>query len=354
MSDPPKRILVLTIRAIGDVALMTPIFRLLKEKFPVAYLAALVDGASAQVLDHNPRIDRVYKIDRAKSRQLSWATRLKDWVDLLKQIRGEQFDMVIDLFSGPRSAILAWLSGAPVRVAEDVRKGVRGFLYNRSIKVVRDGRHLVEQKLDLIRPLVGHVNREVAYLELYPTKEENTAADRLLARPEGGHRQRVGLIPGAGSMWRIWSAERFAELGDRLLEEYDVDLFLLGGKDEVPVCQQVESLMQKKPIDLSGKTTLRELIALLGKLDLVISNVTGPMHLASAFAKPRVIGLYGEADTVQYAPWGNHVMMLTKGDIRNAYWEKVDYKRDHEVLQQITVTDVLGTVKKVMKDQIGK
>ena len=72
MSESPKRILVLSIRAIGDVALMTPIFRLLKEKFPSTYLAVLADGASAYVLHNNPYIDRLYTIDRAKSRRLSW------------------------------------------------------------------------------------------------------------------------------------------------------------------------------------------------------------------------------------------------------------------------------------------
>jgi len=348
MSDPAKRILVLTIRAIGDVALMTPIFRLLKQKFPTAYLAALADGASAQVLYHTPHIDRLYTIDRTQSRRLTWARRMREWVDLVTHIRREQFDMVVDLFSGPRSAILAWLSGAPVRYGEDVRRGLRGFLYSQPIKVVRDGRHLVEQKLDLLQSLVGNVEREAALLELYPTKDEQVAADLLLTRNDGVLRKRVGLIPGAGSIWRIWPAERFSELGDLLIKEYDVDMYLLGGKDDIPVCRRISDVMETKPIDLSGKTTLRELIALLAKLDLVISNVTGPLHLASAFSKPQIIGLYGEADTVQYAPWGNNVMMVTKGRVDRAYWKKVDYKRDHKILRQITVKDVLEAVKRVM------
>ncbi len=350
MSDPPKRILVLTIRAIGDVALMTPIFRLLKGKYPTCYLAALADGPSAYVLDNNPHIDQLYRIDRMKSRRLPWAGRIKEWVDLVTKIRGEHFDIVLDIFSGPRSAILAWLSGAPLRYGEDARKGLRGFLYSQPMTVVRDGRHLVEQKLDLIRPLVGNVTREEASLELFPTEKEQARADLLLTRKEGGHRKRVGLVPGAGSIWRIWPTERFAELGDLLVKEYDVDIYLLGGKDEIPACRRISELMETKPFDLSGKTTLRELIALIEKLDLFICNVTGPLHLASAFSKLPVIALYGEADTVQYAPWGNNVMMLTKGRLDHAYWKKVDYQRDHEVLRQITVADVFEAVQKVMKN----
>ena len=329
---------------------MTPIFRLVKQKFPTAYLAALADGASTQVLANNPHIDRLYAIDRMRSRRLSWRIRTREWVDLVTDIRRQQFDIVVDLFSGPRSAILSWLSGAPDRYAEDVRQGLRGFLYNRPIKVTRDGKHLVEQKLELIQPMVGSVNREAAYLELYPTIEEQTAADLLLAGNKGGERRRIGIVPGAGSPWRIWPTERFAQLGDHLINEYQGDIFLLGGQDEVPVCRQISDTMKTRPIDLSGKTSLGELMAMLSKLDLLICNVTGPLHLASAFSKPQVIGLYGEADTVQYAPWGNNVTMLTKGRVDCAYWKKVDYQRDHEVLRRISVSDVLEAVKKVMKN----
>ncbi len=349
----PKRILVLAIRAIGDVVLMTPVVRLLKQKFPTAYLATLADGPSAQVFHNNPHVDRLFTIDRSRSHQMPWLKQFNEWSDLVSDIRKERFDVVIDLFSGPRSAILAWLSGAPDRYGEDVRRGLRGFLYNYPIKVARDGRHLLEQKLDLIQSLVGNVKREEAFLELYPTKEEQEAADLFLTRNDGGDRKRIGLVPGAGSKWRIWPAERFSELADLLIKEYRVDIVLLGGKDDMPVCRRISEAMETKPIDLSGKTTLRELIALLAKLDLVICNVTGPLHLASAFSNLPVIGLYGEADTVQYAPWGNNVMMLTKGRVDHAYWKKVDYQRDHEVLRQIAVVDVLEAFKKVMKN-VGK
>ena len=329
---------------------MTPVVRLLKQKFPTAYLATLADGPSAQVFHNNPYIDRLFTIDRSRSHQLPWLKQLNEWRALVADIRRERFDVVIDLFSGPRSAILAWLSGAPVRYGEDVRRGLRGFLYSDPIKVVRDGQHLLEQKLGLIQSLVGQVRREETFLELHPTEEEQEAADRFLSRNDGSNRQCVGLVPGAGSKWRIWPAERFSKLGDLLINEYDVDVFLLGGKDDIPVCRRISDSMEMKPIDLSGKTTLRELIALLAKLDLVICNVTGPLHLASAYSKPQIIGLYGEADTVQYAPWGSNAMMLTKGRVERAYWKQVDYKRDHEVLRQITVADVLEAVKKIMKN----
>lgn len=91
-------------------------------------------------------------------------------------------------------------------------------------------------------------------------------------------------------------------------------------------------------------------MAVLGELDVVISNVTGPMHLASALAKPKVLGLYGAADTIQYAPWGVNSRMITKGAKEDAYWHKVDYQRDYEILCEIQVEDVWAVVKEMMPD----
>ena len=146
----------------------------------------------------------------------------------------------------------------------------------------------------------------------------------------------------------MWPADRFAKLADALIHAYGVEMVLLGGVSDMAACHSIGERMGTKPLDLSGQTTLRELIGVLAELDLVISNVTGPMHLASALPKLKVIGLYGAADTIQYAPWSSNAMMLTKGSKEDAYWYQVDYQKDYEYLCRITVADVLEMVKKLM------
>ena len=187
-----------------------------------------------------------------------------------------------------------------------------------------------------------------AVLELYLTETERLQGKQLLSVAGNNQKRRIGLIPSAGSGWRVWPSERFAELANALSDIYGAEIILLGGEEDISVCRHIGELMHSQLLDLSGKMTLRELIAVLAKLDLVISNVTGPMHLAVALAQPKVIGLYGAADTVQYAPWGTHGTMLTKGVRQDAYWHKVDYQKDYGILCQITVDDVLRTVKSVM------
>ncbi|MCZ6802324.1 MAG: glycosyltransferase family 9 protein [Nitrospirae bacterium] len=344
----PERILIIAIRAIGDVVLITPLFPILKKRFPDTSLAIVVDGPSAQVLENNPYLDHVFVIDRVASQEFSWLTRWKLWVQLVSDLRRYHFDIVIDLFSGPRSAILGYMARAKDRYGEDFRHKIRGFLYNHPIKICRDGRHLIEQKFDLIQPLIGKINLEKTALELHLTETERLQGKQLFGVIGNIHQKRIGFIPSAGSDWRVWPSERFAELADVLCETYGAEVILLGGEEDIFICRHIGELMHANFLDLSGKTTLRELIAVLATLDLVISNVTGPMHLAVALAQPKVIGLYGAADTVQYAPWGTHGTMLTKGVSQDAYWHKVDYQKDYGVLCQITVDDVLRTVKSVM------
>lgn len=348
MPETPQRILVFAVRAIGDVVLSTPIIKAIKTTFPSAYLAVLADGVSAEILHHNPYIDRLIRIDRVRSRKRPFPAQVKEWFDLIADIRHGHFDVTVDLFSGPRTALLSWISGASTRIAEDFRKALRGFLYTHPVKIHRDGRHLVEQKLELIRPLIGEIVREEAELNLWITEEEQGRARALLGGENSSGRKRIGLVPGAGSIWRIWPAERFAVLADRLINDYAADVFLLGSANDSAICHQISTLMATPPRNLSGQTTLRELMAVLGELDLVVSNVTGPLHMASALAKPRVVGLYGAADTIQYAPWGGNVTMVTKGQPDEAYWRRVDYRRDHQYLLQVEVKDVLAAVDKVM------
>ena len=344
------RILVIAIRAIGDIVLITPLVSLLKKHYPSGYLAVLADGSTVEALKHNPHIDQIIPINRVQSKQQSWLKQGARWLNLVADLRNERFEVVVDVFSGSRSAILTYLSGATDRYGEDFRIHGRGYLYNHPIKICRDGRHLIEQKMDLIQPFIGQVELRDAVLELYLTDQERSQGQKILSGIGNETKKRIGLIPSAGSKWRVWPSERFAELGDALGEIYGAEIILLGGGDDVSICQQIGALMRTKPLDLSGKITLRELMAVLAKLDLVIANVTGPMHLAVAVSQPKVIGLYGAADTVQYAPWGAQGIMLTKGTPQDAYWDKVDYQKDYDMLCQITVADVLHKVKSVMSD----
>ena len=290
VDNSSTRILVIAIRAIGDVVLISPLLPVLKKTYPSGYLAVLVDGPTAEVLARNPSIDRLIPINRSESqRETSWK-RGQNWVHLIRDIRNERFDVVIDVFSGPRSAILSYLSGASERYGEDFRNRGRGFLYNHPIKVCRDGRHLIEQKFDLVKALLEEKGLQVGKLEFYLAEKERQQGQYLLGETRHGQIRRIGLIPNAGSIWRVWPAERFAELADCLIQKFGVEVILLGGGNDVEVCSKICGLMKEKPRDLSGKTTLRELMADPGapRTSLAASQPPASCSMSSAPCGPMV------------------------------------------------------------------
>ena len=344
------RILIIAIRAIGDVVLITPILALLRKAFPDGHIAVLVDGSTEDVLLHNPSVDCCIRIDRSEDQIKTYWEKGRKWLRLIRKLRRERFDIVLDLFSGSRSAILSYSSGAQKRYGENFRHRGRGFLYNYPITIQRDGRHLVEQKLELVHAMLGTSDPQAGPVEIFLTDKEKEQGRKFFPQTSNENRLRVGIIPSAGSPWRVWPSERFAKLGNTLAQKFECEVVLLGGPDDRSVCRDIAKGMNGKPLDLSGKTTLRELMAVLGELDLVVSNVTGPMHIATALSKPSVIGIYGRADIIQYAPWGPNTTMVTKGSKNDASWYRVDYQRDYEWLCQVTVDDVLVAVEGLMKD----
>jgi predicted lipopolysaccharide heptosyltransferase III len=341
---------VIAIRTIGDLVLVTPVLRLLKQRVPASYLAVLADGLSAEVLRYNPHVDRTMVIDRSLMRKLEPWQRVREEWNFVRSLRAERFDIVVDLFSGPRSALWAWFSGAGDRYGEDYRQRLRGFLYNHPVKVIRDGTHLVEQKLQIVRPLVGAVERTDAWLELVVTREEQDHARHVLSSRGVTAPKLVGLAPSAGLRFRRWPVERFAQVADRLADRYSVKIILFSSNDEgeVAICRRLTQLMTHKTVDLAGALTLRELIACLRECDLVISNDTGPMHIAVGLNKPRVVALFGAANTIHYAPWGSTAAMITKGTPEQAYWKAVDYERDfNDHLLRISSEDVIARIEQL-------
>ncbi|MBU6391937.1 MAG: glycosyltransferase family 9 protein [Planctomycetota bacterium] len=343
------RILILAIRAMGDVVLITPIIRLIRQNLSPFYLAILVDSISAEVLLNNPYIDKLYVINRTEHRKKPIFQRIGRDIEFIKELRRESFDITIDLFSGPRSAILSYLSGADVRYGEDKRAKLRGFLYNKRVKVKEEGHHLIEQKLQIINSLIQKA--EDTALGLFLTENEINGAKRLLVEKGGGDGSlRVGLFPGSGWHHKNWPPEKFANLGDSLADKYNAEILIFGGTRDVAVCKQVEGLMLNPSINLYGVASVRDTIALINEVDLFVSNDTGPMHIAVALKKPTV-ALFGPSDVKKYGPWGKNAVVVSKYLPCSPCPQQVDTCKDNQCMKLIEVGDVLESIKTFIKDE---
>jgi lipopolysaccharide heptosyltransferase II len=325
------------------MVLVTPAIRVLAEAFPGSSVTVLAEAFAADVFEANPRISEVIAIDRWSLRGQPWYRKLATDVRWLRRIREGRYDVVVDLFCGPRSALMALTSGARVRVAEAVRG--RRLFYTRTVAVEHSGRHLVEQKMQIVGAVTGDL--PIPDAEVFLREEERKEAQERLQRESGGcDGPFVGFFPGAGWQHREWPADRFARLGD-MLAGRGFRAVVLGGPRDVGACGRVAERMSSRPVIFSGIARLRETIALIDRMSLFVSNDTGPMHIAAALGKP-TIGLFGPGDIVKYRPWGAcaHVISARLPCSPCPQWRetcRLHGFRPGECMERISVEEVYAT-----------
>ncbi|MFA5336298.1 MAG: lipopolysaccharide heptosyltransferase II [Candidatus Omnitrophota bacterium] len=289
-----KRILVIKISAVGDCVLATPSLRAIRQKNPKAYIALLTGRVESQVLKGCPYIDEVIIYDR-DGRDRGWLR----FLELSAEIRRYCFEEVADFQNNSKSHMFAFMSTAAKRYG--YMKGWHGFLLNRA---VRDNNRPI--------PPVDHQFRVLSLmgiegaskeLELWPSSADEDAARRMLeADWVGDHQALVGINPGASPRWatKRWPVENFAKLCD-LLAEREIRPVIIGTKDDSAAAENIISMTKSKPVNLTGKTTITELAALMKRLKCLVTSDSAPMHVAAAMKTP-FVALFGPTDPERHLP----------------------------------------------------
>ncbi|MCY3771635.1 MAG: glycosyltransferase family 9 protein [Gemmatimonadetes bacterium] len=306
-----KRILLSRLRFIGDVVLTTPVIRALKRQYPEAGLYYLAEAGPAAVLAHNPHLEEVIVLPDELLPARSVLTRCREQARFLRSLRQRRFDLAIDLFGNPRSALLTLATGARYRVGYDVRG--RGRAYNVKIRRSASPR-AVDACLDAIRTIGVPADDDRTEVH-FSAEDANWAESWLVERGIDGTRPTVALNPGASWPAKTWSVERFAELARGLIEELNVTVLLVAGPGQWEtmaglnawsghVCPVVET------------DSLTRLAALIRRCDLYVANDCGPMHIAVAVGTP-TIGLFGPSRPEIWFPYPNadgHVALRAETD----------------------------------------
>jgi heptosyltransferase-3 len=287
------RILVSRMRFIGDVLLTTPVIRSLRAAFPDAYLAYLGEREAVSLLQNNPCLNEIIPYDVHRPSILEQAR-------VARLLRRRVFDLAIDLFGNPRSALLMYLSGARVRVGPE-RKG-RGALY--TIRVHDDGlpKNAMEFHFQSLR--AAGIPVIPSNTELYLTPEERETGRRLVEEyrrtATGEGRPLVGIHPGATWPAKRWLPERFAGLAERLVREGTAVVCTAGPREEETIAAVRTAAAVILPV-LSA-LPLRQLAAAIAAFDAYVTNDAGPMHIAAAVGTP-TIGLFGPGEDSIWFPY---------------------------------------------------
>lgn len=281
------RILIIHTAFIGDIVLSTPLIKKIKDTYPDSDITYVTTPSGEAILKNNPHINNIIVYDkRGEHKGINGVWQLG------KRLRYENFNMVITPHRYLRSSILSWLSRSPIRKGYDIASG--SCLFTEKIKYDRT-KHEVEKLLSFVAP----ENKKRYEIELYPGEKEKMKGDNLWKENLLEDKKVVVLAPGSKWFTKQWPVEYFNKLAESLKKLSNVRLIVVGGKEEINLSIEKENI-----IDMRGKTSLLELADILSRSDVVVTNDSSPIHIASAFKKTRIFALFGPTvEKFGFFPW---------------------------------------------------
>ncbi len=303
-----KKILVVKLRHLGDVLLTSPLFSLLKKRFPNATIDAYLYEESIPMLEGHPAISSFHVYPK-KWKRLYFFKRLCLEGKLLLHIHRQKYDMVINLTEGDRGAIVAKVSKAPFRIGMDPQgSGMRGKkkFYTHLIKHYGSPRHMVEKNLDALRRVGIFPKAEERSLFFHIPQEAKEKVERLLREASVAKNNYILIHPTSRWLYKSWPSSSFRTLILHLVEK-KVHLVLCGGKEDAEkkfIASILEGIASPFLVDLSGKTTLKEMGALIEMSRLLLCVDSVSLHIASAL-RAKTIALFGPTSEILWGPWQN-------------------------------------------------
>jgi heptosyltransferase-2 len=334
-----KRILVRGPNWLGDAVMCEPALSGLRRLFPDAQIALLVKPAVADLFAGHPALTRVLTYD-TKGRHAGFSGKLA----LAGQLRRQGFDLAVLFQNAFEAAFLTFLAGVPRRYG--YATDGRSLLLSDPV-AAPDPRTLVHQVRyywDLLKPLGLTGDPPVPELVIFP-EEERAMAGRFAQGGLTASDVVVGINPGStyGGAKR-WLPERFAEATERLCRtiresrEQQVSVVIFGAKGEERLGQEIAARLSSRSLVLSGATTIRELMAAVKRCAMLLTNDTGPMHIASAFQVP-VVAIFGPTDWRTTSPFGNaHAIVRQPVDCAPCLLRECPI--DHRCMTRVTVDQV--------------
>ena len=299
-SDPQTSLLVRATNWLGDAVMTTPALAGVREGFPDARIVLLAKPLVAELFRHHPDVDEVIVYERP-GRHEGILGRFRMGAEL----RRRRFDGALLLQNAFDAAFLAFLARIPERAGYPTDG--RRLLLSLPVPLPRDilERHEVEYYLCLLDGL-GIPRPVPAALKLAVTEEEREAmATRLASHGIERGAPIVTINPGAtyGSAKR-WYPDRFAAVSDALSAEWGAAVVVVGSAAEAPLAGEIEAAARIGVVNLAGKTTVREIMAVLSLSSFLVTNDSGPMHIGAALGVP-LVAIFGPTDWRRTSPWSS-------------------------------------------------
>jgi len=337
-----KNILVVNVNWLGDVIFSSPIFKALREEYPNSKICCMAVPRVKAILESISEIDEIIIYDeKGKHKNIFWKLKL------IWELYSKKFDIAFLLHRSLTRALLVFLARIPQRVGYPT-KG-RGIFLTRRVEPQTDSLHRSDYYVDVIRSFGVTVHDPSTYLTVWNKDEKRV--EHLFG--EFGIQDKDFLVvvnPGGNWNLKRWPSHNFSLLIDRLLSDCNAKVIITGSQKDIPLAKKIISPLKNKTVNLAGKLTVKELIALLSKVSLVISADSGPIHLASSVGT-EVVGIFGPTQVEMTGPRGRGKFWDLREDVgcnRRACYHLSC--KDNICMQAITVEDVIEKIKEGLLD----
>ena len=331
----PQRILVRTTNWIGDAVMTTPALRAIRETFPSSHITIVANPLVAQLFECHPDCNEVMVFDK-KAEHAGWLGFLR-FVSMLRQ---KKFDCAILLQNAVEAAIISFLAGISNRAGYTTDG--RGILLTHPVPIGDRERalHHTDYYLHMLSQCGVTTTAKRQTLALSPEEVEWAARQMPLGRY-------AVINPGAAyGAAKRWIPERFAAVADELADSYGLPIVLSGGLAEVEIGRDIARAMRTASLNVIGETNVRQMMAILAASYLMVTNDSGPMHVAAAFGVP-IVAIFGPTDHTTTSPWGSRARIV-RHPVECSPCLLRQCPIDHRCMQRVTVADVMSAVADVL------
>ena len=314
------KILIINPFGIGDVIFSTPLVQALRENYPGSFIGYICNKRAREVLGSNPNLSKIFVYEKDEYRA-AWERSKVGCLKMIRaffaDIRKERFDIVIDLSLSYQYSLISKFIGIKQRLGFNYRN--RGKFLTKKIDI--DGfneKHVIEYYCDMLR-LLGIDPDRFSNSPKVHIKDQDIVWANEFFKSNGAKEGDlvIGVIPGCGASWgadanhRRWDREGFARVCDGLAERYGAKVVLLGDRNEVAICEEIQGMLKHKAIMSCGKTNLRNFLGLISRCKLIVTNDGGPLHMAVGLGISTV-SIFGPVDEKIYGPYppsSNHIVI---------------------------------------------
>jgi ADP-heptose:LPS heptosyltransferase len=307
----------------------------LKSYFPDAEINFLTLRHSRDILIDNPYLNRAFTYDPAEDK--SWC--------LIKNIRSQKYDLIIDLYGNPRTAFITFMSGAKYRFGFKFRG--RNYAYNIKVKGRGGEVHNAEFNLDALRALDIPIVSKKLYLSVNIVHEE--FADEFIKSNNIDSKKIIGISKTGGWESKRYKKDDYIELISRINEKYDVNFILIwGNESERADCEYIKVRVSKGNVYLIPDSPIRYLGAIISKCDMIIGNDSGPLHIAVAMGIP-TLGIYGPTNPNLQGPYGDNDLFIVNDKLDCLYCNLLECPIGNICMTELSKDVILDKVKELIR-----